>query len=326
MRKKHIGLIVRLVVSVVGIALVIRSVPIGDAWDSLLNVQMGGVLVALVLFQLGIVVRSLRWWLLLRSHSETIPFMSLIRLYYVGMFFNLFLPTGFGGDVVRAAELGTHIDRATAAATVLLDRMLGLMGLFVIALVAAPFAIGTVPQGIITPALTASIIGLIGGLLVIQGRIFGAILQFINRLLGRFELIARIIGAFETFNNAIARVGKDPVRLWGSFVVSMGFNVILIIIHIMVSNALGLDVPAIGYALIVSLTSILLLVPSIGGVGVREASTVGMLKFFTDSPASAALAVLILLLNVLAGVVGWVLYVIYSLRKPDTDQQPAATS
>lgn len=315
--KQTRNLIIRLAVSVVGLVLVALTVDFRAAGNTLLNIQLSGFILALLLFQIGIGVRAVRWWMLLRPHSQNLPITNLIRLYYVGMFFNLFLPTGFGGDVVRAAELGTEIPPTTSAATVLLDRMLGLMGLFLITLIAAPFAWGTMPGEVLLPALGVSIVGMIGGVLVIQGDLFAAMLRLAQRLIGRIALFARIIQALNKFNDAIARVGRDRSAVAGAFAMSMIFNAILIWIHIVLADALMFDVPALAYTLIVPLTSILLLVPSIAGIGVREFGLVSLLGFFTqDSDTAFALSIAILLQNLFTGVFGAGVYLVYTLQKP----------
>jgi uncharacterized protein (TIRG00374 family) len=269
---------------------------------------------ALALFQLGIVVRAARWWVLLRPHSDSLPYWKLVRLYYFGMFFNLFLPTGFGGDVVRAAELGTEVPGPVSAATVLLDRMIGLMALFGIAVLAIPFAYSIMPPLMLTLAGGVSVVGLVGGILVLQGGLFGAILRWADARLGRVQFAGKVIAALTKFNDAVALVGRDRSALTWAFLYSTIFNLILIAMHVILSMALGLDVPILAYTLIVPLTSILLLIPSIQGLGVRDWSLVVLVGAFTpNTEAVAALAAAIILQNLMSGVVGMVLYGAYTV-------------
>ncbi|HID90118.1 MAG TPA: flippase-like domain-containing protein, partial [Anaerolineae bacterium] len=57
------------------------------------------------LFVVSLVIRAARWAVLLRALGLQVPLGRLVHLYFVGAFFNSFLPSGFGGDVVRALEL-----------------------------------------------------------------------------------------------------------------------------------------------------------------------------------------------------------------------------
>src|SRR5262249_23770060 len=70
----------------------------------------------------GIGVRSLRWQVLLQAVGAHVPFRRLVYLYFIGSFFNTFLPTGFGGDVVRVLEIGPGATSDQAAGTALVDR------------------------------------------------------------------------------------------------------------------------------------------------------------------------------------------------------------
>lgn len=327
MNRKSVGLIARIAISVIGIALVVLSVDLGTAVNSLLAVSTWGFVTAVVIFQVGIVVRAVRWWVLLRSHTATLPLWKLVRLYYVGMFFNMFLPTGFGGDVVRAAELGTEVDKATAAATVLLDRMLGLMALFAIALVAAPFVVGKVTAQLLLVMVIVCFAGLVAGLLVLNGRTFALMLHWAESVfgLGRLPFAGKVLDAMRKFNDAIALVGKDTGAVLRAFAISVVFNLLLILMHIVLSAALALDVPAAAYVVVVPLTSILLLVPSIAGIGVRESAFVYLLGFFTeDKAAGAALGFAVLLQNVISALIGWVWYIIYSVQKRSADADVSA--
>ena len=325
MNRKQINLIIRVAVSLVGITLVVLSVDVGAATNSLLSINMAGFIIAVVLFQIGVAGRAVRWWVLLRSHTDALSIMKLVRLYFIGMFFNLFLPTGFGGDVVRAAELGTEIDKATSAATVLLDRMLGIMALFAMALVGMPLAVGQVEAQLLLLTGVISVVGLAGGLLVLNGRIFGAILNWLYDRFGKVKFDGKLLGALSKFNTAIALVGKDYRAVWYAFGISLIFNALLVLMHIILSESLQLDVVPIAYLLIVPLVSILLLVPSIAGIGVREGVFVLLLGTYgADKDTSLALAVSAFLPNLVSGVIGWVWYIAYSIQKRSDTAQPAA--
>src|SRR5438128_6925729 len=73
------------------------------------------------------VVSSLRWQLLAQPLGFRQPLGQFVRLYFIGMFFNLVLPTSVGGDVVRAWYLAENSRRRSAAlVSVLLERGSGL--------------------------------------------------------------------------------------------------------------------------------------------------------------------------------------------------------
>ena len=88
-----------------------------------------GYLIASVL--IGVVVNmssALKWWMLSRVRDLKAGFWRIFSYYVIGQFYNLFLPTSVGGDVVRAVELGRFSGRpADAMASVFVERYTGVL-------------------------------------------------------------------------------------------------------------------------------------------------------------------------------------------------------
>ena len=82
-----------------------------------------------------------RWRLLLETLGVDAPMRQLLSSYLVATFFNNFLPSNIGGDVVRVRD-GSRLTGSTAAslAVVGIDRILGFGALYVLA--ATAFAAG----------------------------------------------------------------------------------------------------------------------------------------------------------------------------------------
>ena len=64
-----------------------------------------------------------------------VPFGRTLIIYFISLFFNNFLPTTVGGDMMRVVYTMKG-RRADSLATVLVDRILGFIGLFILALLA----------------------------------------------------------------------------------------------------------------------------------------------------------------------------------------------
>ena len=84
------------------------------------------------------IVSAVRWQWLSQPLGFDGPLRRYVSAYFVGMFFNLLLPTSVGGDAVRAVYLNAKSGRHVAAVlSVLLDRLSGLLVLLAVACVAA---------------------------------------------------------------------------------------------------------------------------------------------------------------------------------------------
>jgi hypothetical protein len=255
-----------------------------------------------------LVIRAYRWLVLLRSLAPSVPFGRLVRLYFVGQFFSSFLPSQFGGDVIRALELTQDTDSSAAIGTVLLDRMSGLMVLFVIGLLVLPFYASQMQPWLVWLLIGVSGGGLAAGALVLEGR-------FLRWLTGHLPSALSLAGqgSLAKIYAAVTNCGWRAVL--GAFGVSAVFNVANIVINWLCGQAVGAGI-GLGYFVAVTpLLSISGLVPSIGGWGVRETvSTAIFAPAGIDPNVSAALGASLGGVTLAAGLVGGVLYGLGGLR------------
>jgi hypothetical protein len=71
-----------------------------------------------------------RWWLLLRPVRLDVPYLRMVAFYFIGMFFNIFLPTIVGGDAVKAILLARETGApARSTMSVFMERNVGLFAL-----------------------------------------------------------------------------------------------------------------------------------------------------------------------------------------------------
>jgi len=88
----------------------------------------------LVISAAGQLIIAFRWWLLLRSQSIVIGIAPAVRLHFLGLFYNNFMPSSVGGDLIRAWYVTHHTSkRLEAALSVFVDRLIGLASTLTIA-------------------------------------------------------------------------------------------------------------------------------------------------------------------------------------------------
>lgn len=99
-------------------------------------VHAGPLALCVVICLTGVLLTFVRWYVLVRAQGLPFSLTAAFRLGLVGFFFNTFLPGAVGGDIVKATCIAREQSRRTVAvATVLLDRAVGLCGLFWLAAV-----------------------------------------------------------------------------------------------------------------------------------------------------------------------------------------------
>jgi uncharacterized protein (TIRG00374 family) len=96
---------------------------------------------AFACFAPAVFLTLVRWWVLVRAQGLPFTLGRAVQLGLLGFFFSTFLPGSVGGDIVKAAGIAREQSRRTVAvATVIMDRLIGLWGLFwLVALLGAAF-------------------------------------------------------------------------------------------------------------------------------------------------------------------------------------------
>lgn len=252
---------------------------------------MNGVLVAGVfaLLLLHGVVGAWRWWAILRLQGNAPGFPSVLRLFFIGMFFNQTLSTTLGGDAARVVLMR---GRGTGAAvsSIVLERAAGVLAL--IALI--PFALLAAPGAVPVAALAVLAAGLVA-LIALGPRLRGARWRWVAAA-GRFLGDARAI--------LLTPAGVPILAL--SLAIHLGGG--LAVYGLARASGAALD-------LLVCLTlapPVLLLATlpvSFGGWGVREAALIGLLAPFGIAADQAlGISVALGLLVMAAGLPGGALW------------------
>jgi hypothetical protein len=85
----------------------------------------------LCIYLVAVLITLIRWYFLVRAQDLPFTLPDALRIGFIGIFFNTFLPGAVGGDIIKAAALAREQDRRTVAvATVIMDRVIALWGLF----------------------------------------------------------------------------------------------------------------------------------------------------------------------------------------------------
>ena len=301
--RKYSSPLLKIGISVGLLTWVLPRIGLAEIWHEIQAVHLGWLGSAFALCVLGTAIRAYRWQALLVGLGLRVPIGRLIKLYFVGTFFNTFLPSGFGGDVVRVIELAQDSRRAhEATGTVLVDRLTGILVLLAMALLALPFSLN-----LISPALAAGIAvlamgGLVGGWLLFQQQLLGRIIGFIPTGLP-FGIRSQV----EKLYAAICGPGAKAIRQ--ALGISLAFNVLLIFSNYSIALSVGVDVSLGYFFLFVPPTSLALMVPTVGGLGAREWAYTELWPQVGVSAAEAgAMSLLNYAVNAATGVIGGVIY------------------
>jgi hypothetical protein len=234
-----------------------------------------------VAFVAGHCVGALKWWVLLDAAGARPGAVETLRAHGAGLFANLCLPSLVGGDVVRAALLlrAGHAPEAVAVGSAT-DRVLDTAGLLGIAAVAALLAPGHLDPTL-RRALAVSAVALVGASLA------GVVAL---RLLDLRRLPAPVRRAGERVRASLGELALRPRAAAQALALSVAIQAGFVLLNAALGRAVGLDLALWVWFVAWPLAKIAALLPvSFGGIGVREAALVVLLRPF-GAPAALAVA------------------------------------
>ena len=133
-KDKRIRGILQLLFSLALLAWLVGYVGLDEIATVLIGLNWAWYLPAFLFFMVNLVLRTYRWHTLLSALSNRASFWQLLYLYFLGFFFNNFIPSGFGGDIVKVVSLRQEHGRGVEAlSSVVMDRLTGLLGSSLIA-------------------------------------------------------------------------------------------------------------------------------------------------------------------------------------------------
>ena len=268
---------------------------------------------ALVVFLSSTFLNAHRWQLLAQAVGLEKSLLKLTQLCFVGLFFNLFLPSTVGGDVSRCYYLSKGTGKyMNAFYSVLADRTVGIAVLFLFAttgILLGPGG-GGLPLELKLP--------IIAGTLFVFGLVPFAP-QLSTKILGENNFIARQI------NNSPARVYWSNKGLMATAIgLSIVMQVVIVAVHVAIGMALGLhDIPLWYYFVFYPSVAVLgFVTPSFNGIGIREwAYTYFLTMAGVDRDHALTYAIMWLGLTTVASLVGGLVYILghFQISKEEQD-------
>jgi glycosyltransferase 2 family protein len=298
-----------IVISVVALALVVRSVDVAAAWEIVKSADPRWVALLVVLLAADILLRAVRWRVLL-APIAIVPFRDVLASLLVGYLANNILPARLG-EIVRSHDLGerTGVSRSSILGTIVVERV---VDTFVVVSIAAVAILVLSVRGIVASAVLAGfavtallVVGVAVG--IYAHKLPGA--ERVRAYLGRWP---RVRGALIRLRTGLA-VASDARAMAGAVVLTVASWSCTVLAFAAAAQAVGIE-PTMGQAaLLAAGTNLATAIPAGPGyVGTFElaAVTIAASVGIAREPA-LAFAILVhvttLLLTSLGGAVALIL-------------------
>jgi uncharacterized membrane protein YbhN (UPF0104 family) len=284
------------------------KVDLSKSWQVALNADKTYLIWATAIFLGSVFLNAHRWQLLADAIGLKKPLLQLVQYCYVGMFFNLFLPSTVGGDVSRCYYVskgtGKYVD---AFYSVLADRALGISILFLMAtagILLGPGGSG-LPWELKWPIFA-------GTLFVFC--FLPLMPWFCKTFLGESNWITK-----QLTKSPAAVYWQSPGLIFVCLIWSLLLQVLIVGCHIAIGWALGLNQVPIWYYFVFypSVAVLGFITPSFNGIGIREWAYTYFLKLMgVDNDHGVTYAIMWLGLITFSSLVGGLVYLLGHFQKP----------
>lgn len=266
-------LLLRISVSLACFVIVLYIVDFKKILTLLKHIHTQQVILALSLMLLGHIGSAMRFHFIVNRLGRNISKNAAIKASFVALWFNQLLPTGMGGDVVRAVMLAKQCGKARIILAALLDRVLGLLWMILMIVIFLPLALSAkLDAGTVSAITIAGLLGLSVGLspLFMKKNICKV---FRNRL------IYKICHLFYILGNALRKVLLSRHTYLLLVYMALSFFPYAMYVAVL-GDAFGLRIAILQYIALVPVVFIAMQFPiSLGGWGVRELASLYVFSY-----------------------------------------------
>ncbi len=238
-------------------------------------------------------------------------------LTFIGYFFNNFLPTSVGGDIVKAmCASKTTQEPVRSVTSVLMDRLFGLFTFIMIPSISFIFFLRHIGNPVVPIMIYSFLAVSILCFFMLFNRNLARRFQFIERLLNLLrvgEKVRKIYDGLHNFKNHKAVI----VQAMALSILGQSANIFVLYILVL---ALGVHANVIYFFLLVPIVHLVSMLPSVNGLGIREGAYIYFLGPYIGKEYAAALGLLWLGLLFLMSLIGGVIYFVrhdYHISRSD---------
>ncbi|MGM0510465.1 MAG: lysylphosphatidylglycerol synthase transmembrane domain-containing protein [Thermoplasmatota archaeon] len=309
---KKVKTFLKVVISLSLITFVIYRAGPYKIWEEIVKINKFYFLIVIGITIIKVAISAKKWQILLRAKEEVKGFLYVWKVYYIGTFFNMFLPTNVGGDVVKAHKMSKVSKRAVEAySSVFMERFTGIAAILSLALVSTTLYFDRLPLEIVVVVYLVFLpLMLLTTLLIWKKSLGHKLIAISDRLFRNFNPFS-IRQKIRKLYRSVNLYRKKKRALSEALMISFVFHTLLILSNYILALSIGMEVNLFYFFIFIPITAILLFLPiSIKGFGVRE---VLYIYFFTQVGASTAQAVslsfLVQLIGLISSLIGGVVYV-----------------
>ncbi len=310
--KRYLIVILKVFVSIFFIYLVARKVDISAMGSILKGVSIPSLLWILLVNFVVTVFIALRWYFILHDFRGKWSFPEIWKLSLIGLYFNVLLPTGTGGDAVKIIYLTRNQqERLKLGTSVVFDRFIGSSTIIFMAVAGVLFYERYLPAELKISITGIFIFVLIVWILILNDR-------FVVPIGKLFPSVIR--QNLKAFYIHLRDYGINSRILFSAIITSIVVQILSVYAQylsaILVSSA-EMRIPFPMFFVFIPIIWLSAIVPSLGGLGIREYGYLFFFRFYLGKDAAIALSLINLLLIFSQALLGAIVFLFFRSKHQD---------
>ena len=320
MRLKRLWQVLRVLIAIGLLIWLSRKVNLTELISGIKEAKGGFLVLAISSYILYFLIATFRWRFISLIQRLNHPFKTLFSIYFIAFLFNNILPTTLGGDVIRLTYTQEKGRGAVALSVVVVDRIMGMIGLFFLASLSSLFLfLKSGESRFLIPILIGFLVALIAALALFSYPVYRLLSKIIERI-RVFNLGERLGRAYYEIN----RYRKSPGVLVFAFLLSLGVQVSVALAWWFIGKSAGGDVNLLWYLLYIPVVTVIAMIPiTLGGLGLRETSFFGLFTSAGLLTRAQAITTASLNLGIIIGfcIIGGIFFITLKRRKNEGSTQ-----
>ena len=293
--KSRLGLALRLAISLGLLTAIFLSIDLPRTADILRRARPLFIFLAGAMLLLQVFVSAYKLTLLVRCRIPAVRLPPMIRTVFISLFVGEFFPGSLGAEAARMIGIARHTaDPALSFSAVLMDRLMGLTGMFTVVLLGILFDERGLLAGV-TPYAVLGLALIVAAWSLAMTRPFRKVL---DKLLGP-RCLHLVRDKVQKVYECMDAFRRRPFVLLTSLLIAVFYNGIRALSIFFAARAVGINAPAAVFFIIVPLVVLAMQLPiSIAGLGVREITYVAILQTTFQVPKESTLAMIFVIVTV----------------------------
>lgn len=316
---KRLSFFLRVGVSIGLVALMVSKLDTSNMLRFLRRADVALVALTLIAVLADRALMGMRWMKLVEALGVQAARSKLVKIFFLSTFFGSFLPSGVGGEAVRAISFSRLTSKGIeSVASVVVDRLIGLLSMLLTGLLSLTVFYRVYPHPALLAVVLASSVALLAVLASALARpVHAKILERLGPAKGRFaEWVRKGV-------EAMAQYRGKPGVLGLVLAISIGVQLLRVLQAYLLSEAMDLSTPAVYFLCFIPPILVVTMLPiSVGGWGTANLAYVALFSQVGMDPDGAfVLSILILGLGVIGNLPGGLIYALEgfaSTREPST--------